>query len=68
MAYQALPAHVDLAATDHEMIAFWREHKVFAKSLEQTTGGPSYVFYEGPPTATTSRPARSRTSSPGSRP
>jgi len=51
MAYQALPAHVDLAATDHEVIAFWREHKVFAKSLEQTAGGPSYVFYEGPPTA-----------------
>ena len=51
MAYQALPAHVDLAATDHEMIAFWREHKIFAKSLEQTASGPSYVFYEGPPTA-----------------
>ena len=51
MAYQALPAHVDLAATDHEMIAFWREHKIFAKSLEQTAGGPPYVFYEGPPTA-----------------
>ena len=51
MAYQALPAHVDLAATDHEVIAFWREHKVFAKSLEQTIGGPPYVFYEGPPTA-----------------
>ncbi|HEV2886294.1 MAG TPA: isoleucine--tRNA ligase [Jatrophihabitans sp.] len=51
MAYQALPAHVDLAATDHDVIAFWREHKVFQKSLEQTAGGPSYVFYEGPPTA-----------------
>jgi isoleucyl-tRNA synthetase len=51
MAYQALPAHVDLAATDHEVIDFWREHKVFSKSLERTAGGPSYVFYEGPPTA-----------------
>ncbi|HST46984.1 isoleucine--tRNA ligase [Jatrophihabitans sp.] len=51
MAYQALPAHVDLAATDHEVIAFWRENQIFSKSLEQTAGGPSYVFYEGPPTA-----------------
>ncbi len=51
MAYQALPAHVDLAATDHEVIAFWREHQIFAKSLEQTADGPPYVFYEGPPTA-----------------
>ncbi|HEX8079730.1 MAG TPA: isoleucine--tRNA ligase [Jatrophihabitans sp.] len=51
MAYQALPAHVDLAANDREVIAFWREHKIFQTSLEQTAGGPSYVFYEGPPTA-----------------
>ncbi len=51
MAYQALPAHVDLAANDHEIIAFWREHKIFQASLAQTAGGPSYVFYEGPPTA-----------------
>jgi isoleucyl-tRNA synthetase len=51
MAYQALPAHVDLAATDHEVIAFWREHDVFRRSLAQTADGPSYVFYEGPPTA-----------------
>ncbi|HEY0169065.1 MAG TPA: isoleucine--tRNA ligase [Jatrophihabitans sp.] len=51
MVYQALPAHVDLAANDHEMIALWRERKTFQASLEQTAGGPSYVFYEGPPTA-----------------
>jgi isoleucyl-tRNA synthetase len=49
--YQALPAHVDLAATDHEIIAFWREHKVFERSLAQTEGGPTFTFYEGPPTA-----------------
>ncbi len=51
MAYQALPAHVDLAANDREVIDFWRERKIFQASLEQTAGGPSYVFYEGPPTA-----------------
>src|SRR6195952_4404585 len=51
MAYQALPAHVDLAAKDRGGIAFWRGNKIFQASLEQTAGGPSYVFYEGPPTA-----------------
>jgi isoleucyl-tRNA synthetase len=30
---------------------FWREHDVFAKSLEARSGGPRFVFYEGPPTA-----------------
>ena len=74
MAYQALPAHVDLAANDHEMIAFWREHKVFQASLDQTADGPSYVFYEvrrprtAPPAPITSRPGPSRTCSRGSRP
>jgi len=36
MAYQALPAHVDLAANDREVIDFWRERKIFQASLEQT--------------------------------
>ncbi|HEY2042464.1 MAG TPA: isoleucine--tRNA ligase [Jatrophihabitans sp.] len=49
--YEALPAHVDLVATDHEVIDFWREQKIFQRSLDQTEGGPNYTFYEGPPTA-----------------
>ena len=49
--YQPLPPHVDLAALDAEMIARWRRDGVFARSLEQTADGPSWTFYEGPPTA-----------------
>ncbi|MCU1659457.1 MAG: isoleucyl-tRNA synthetase [Pseudonocardiales bacterium] len=49
--YQPLPAHVDLAALDHEIIAQWRERRVFTRSLEQTADGPRWTFYEGPPTA-----------------
>ena len=33
------------------MLDFWREQKIFAKSLEQSEGRPEWVFYEGPPTA-----------------
>jgi isoleucyl-tRNA synthetase len=51
MAYQPLPAHVDLAATDREVIDFWTDAKIFQRSLDQTADGPSYTFYEGPPTA-----------------
>jgi isoleucyl-tRNA synthetase len=51
MAYEALSAHIDLPATDHEIIGFWRDHKVFERSLTQTADGPSFTFYEGPPTA-----------------
>ena len=51
MAYQPLPAHVDLPSTDHEVLAFWADAKVFQRSMDQTAQGPSYLFYEGPPTA-----------------
>ncbi len=49
--YDPLPAHVDLAALDHNIIEQWRTAKVFQRSLEQTAHGPSWTFYEGPPTA-----------------
>jgi isoleucyl-tRNA synthetase len=49
--FRALPAQVNLPALDHEALAFWRDHEVFARSLEQTADGPLWVFYEGPPTA-----------------
>jgi len=51
MAYQPLPAHIDLAAMDREVIDFWTEARIFQRSLDQTAGGPAYTFYEGPPTA-----------------
>jgi len=49
--YQPLPAHVDLAKLDREVIDDWRANRVFARSLEQTAHGPAWTFYEGPPTA-----------------
>ncbi len=30
---------------------FWKEHHIYETSLEQRKGAPSFVFYEGPPTA-----------------
>src|SRR3954468_2601177 len=50
-AFRALAAQVNLPALDHEVLTFWREHDVFARSLAATEHGPLWVFYEGPPTA-----------------
>jgi isoleucyl-tRNA synthetase len=50
-AYQPLPPHVDLPAMDHEVIERWRAGKIFQRSLEATSDGPLWTFYEGPPTA-----------------
>nr|WP_067967429.1 isoleucine--tRNA ligase [Nocardiopsis trehalosi] len=49
--FPALPAQVDLPAVEHDVLARWTEQKVFERSLEQSRGNPSWVFYEGPPTA-----------------
>ena len=49
--YRQVPAQVDLPALEHAVLEFWRENKVFARSLEQSEGRPEWVFYEGPPTA-----------------
>ncbi len=49
--YQPMSAHVDLVSLEHHVIKQWRSNRVFARSLESTAGGPSWTFYEGPPTA-----------------
>ncbi|GID31312.1 isoleucine--tRNA ligase [Paractinoplanes brasiliensis] len=49
--YRQVPAQVDLPALDHDVLRFWQDNKIFARSLEQSAGRPEWVFYEGPPTA-----------------
>ncbi|WP_283133572.1 isoleucine--tRNA ligase [Rhizohabitans arisaemae] len=49
--FRPLPAQVDLPAVEREVLDRWRDGKVFERSLEQNAGGPTWVFYEGPPTA-----------------
>jgi isoleucyl-tRNA synthetase len=36
---------------ENEILEFWREHDVFARTLEATRNGPQFSFNEGPPTA-----------------
>jgi isoleucyl-tRNA synthetase len=38
-------------ALEEEVLARWRERDVFAESLRRREGRPTWVFYEGPPTA-----------------
>jgi isoleucyl-tRNA synthetase len=47
----AVPAQADFPAIEHEMLARWDRNRTFDASLRQTTNGPRWTFYEGPPTA-----------------
>ena len=49
--YRPVPSQVDLPAMDREILAFWRDHDTFARTLKLSEGGPQWTFYEGPPTA-----------------
>jgi len=42
----------DVALREEAVLAFWREHDIFNKSLEQDAPNGDYVFYDGPPFAT----------------
>ncbi len=41
----------DLSAVNKEILKKWQEGDIFRKSLEIREGSPSFVFYEGPPSA-----------------
>ena len=41
MSYSPLAPQVDLPALDAEVLAFWREHDVFARSLAADEGRPA---------------------------
>jgi isoleucyl-tRNA synthetase len=49
--FVALPPKLDLTEMDHRIIDWWKSNDVFARSLAGTADGPSWVFYDGPPTA-----------------
>jgi isoleucyl-tRNA synthetase len=41
----------DLSVINQEVLAFWKEHRIFEKSVESRKGQPTFVFNEGPPSA-----------------
>ena len=47
----SLSPQIDLPATEHSILNFWRENGIFEKSVAAREGAPLWTFYEGPPTA-----------------
>lgn len=39
------------AEAEEKVLAFWKENKIFEKTLEKDAPNGEFVFYEGPPTA-----------------
>ena len=50
--FEPVLSELDFPKYERRILELWRERRIFEKSLEQRPeGAPSYVFYEGPPTA-----------------
>ncbi len=49
--YQKVSTDLHFVEREKEIIAFWKEHDIFQKSMENRKEGETYTFYDGPPTA-----------------
>ncbi|MCH8043072.1 MAG: isoleucine--tRNA ligase [Planctomycetes bacterium] len=49
--FDPVEGNVNFPELEGRIGRFWRERGIYEKSLERREGAPSFVFYEGPPTA-----------------
>ncbi len=49
--YEKVSTDLKFVDREKEVEAFWKDHDIFKKSMEDRKDGPSYMFYDGPPTA-----------------
>jgi len=42
---------IKIPEMEKRILDFWKEHKIFQKSIDQREGAENFVFFEGPPTA-----------------
>ena len=49
--YELLPADRPADDLEQELLALWREERLFERTLLERADSPRFVFYDGPPTA-----------------
>ena len=49
--YEPISPNVNFVEQEKKIEKFWRDQKIFEKSIEERKDGAPYVFYDGPPTA-----------------
>ncbi len=49
--YNKVPTDMNFVAREKQIEKFWRENRIFEKSMEASDKTRPYVFYDGPPTA-----------------
>ena len=49
--YEKVSTDLKFVDREKEVEAFWKDHDIFKKSMEDRKDGPGYMLYDGPPTA-----------------
>ncbi len=49
--YKKVSTNLDAVEREKEIIDFWKKNKIFEKSIKEREGHPTFMFYDGPPTA-----------------
>ncbi|NLJ94636.1 MAG: class I tRNA ligase family protein, partial [Clostridiaceae bacterium] len=49
--YKKVDSSLDFVQREKDIVGFWQEQDIFNKQTELRKDGPTYVFYDGPPTA-----------------
>ena len=49
--YKKVSTNLNFVDREKEVLKYWKDNKVFEKSIEMREGGETFTFYDGPPTA-----------------
>ena len=49
--YRKVDTNLNFVDREKEVCQFWKENDIFQKSMDIRKDGPTYTFYDGPPTA-----------------
>ena len=49
--YKKVDTTLNFLDREKEVLAFWKENKIFQQNVEANTGSREFTFYDGPPTA-----------------
>ena len=49
--YTKVEQNLNFAARELDVLKFWEDKGIFARTIENREGAPNFSFYEGPPTA-----------------
>ncbi len=49
--YNPVESNLNFVEREKQVLEFWKENKIFEKSVQKNEGKPEFSFYDGPPTA-----------------